>query len=231
MALNDHQMFSKEEVRSIIDEVIAATRREGFDPVADIEAFHTKFGLAYEGKSRGLTGELADFRLKFMYEELDEYNVAMASLRGLLADPREAKDEAAITELLEHMLDALVDLVYVAIGTSYLHGFDFREAWRRVQHANMQKVRAQRAEDSKRGTTFDVVKPSGWTPPSHTDLVEDHAHRKYSSTGNSPFFDERCNITQEQIDACRPCNPPSSPSRDSSPDLQVSNPDDSGQYH
>jgi predicted HAD superfamily Cof-like phosphohydrolase len=230
MALNDHQMFSKEEVRSIIDEVIAATRREGFDPVADIEAFHTKFGLAYEGKSRGLTGELADFRLKFMYEELDEYNVAMASLRGLLADPREAKDEAAITELLEHMLDALVDLVYVAIGTSYLHGFNFREAWRRVQDANMQKVRAERAEDSKRGTTFDVVKPPGWTAPSHTDLVEDHAHRKYTAEDRSTFLDERCNVTGEyHVDST--VNPPPRAITNPGIDLQVPDPDDSGQYH
>jgi predicted HAD superfamily Cof-like phosphohydrolase len=230
-------MASKEIMKSLTIDQVGSIRRtvleeiiddNVFDPIVDIEEFHKKFGHTYEGKPRALTGELADFRTKFMYEELDEYNVAMASLRGLLADPREAKDEAAITELLEHMLDALCDLVYVAIGTSYLHGFNFREAWRRVQHANMQKVRAERAEDSKRGTAFDVVKPPGWTAPSHTDLVEDHAHRKYSPTGNSPFRDERCNITQEQIDACRPSNPPSSPSSDSSVDLQVPNPTDPG---
>ena len=67
---------------------------------------------------------------------------------------------------------ALVDLVYVAIGTAHLHGFDFEEAWRRVHHANMQKIRTPNAEASTRGSKHDVIKPEGWEPPSHTDLVE-----------------------------------------------------------
>jgi hypothetical protein len=29
----------------------------------------------------------------------------------------------------------------------------------------MAKVRAERAEQSERGGTWDVVKPDGWTPP------------------------------------------------------------------
>ncbi len=72
---------------------------------------------------------------------------------------------------MEKALDGLVDLVYVALGTAWLMGLDFPEAWRRVHAANMQKVRAQRKEESARGTTFDVVKPAGWQPPNLSDLV------------------------------------------------------------
>lgn len=50
-------------------------------------------------------------------------------------------------------------------------GFNFREAWRRVHEANMGKVRARRAQDSTRGSVFDVVKPPGWVAPDLSDLV------------------------------------------------------------
>lgn len=120
----------------------------------DILAFHQKFGLLYGGPTRALPVELATFRQRFMQEELDEY--CEADAHG---------DKAK-------MLDALVDLVYVALGTAHLHGFNFDEAWRRVHLANMAKVRVERPEDSKRGSGFDVVKPPGWTPPDLSDLVK-----------------------------------------------------------
>jgi predicted HAD superfamily Cof-like phosphohydrolase len=146
-----------------------------FDPVADVEEFHKKFGLEYTGKPRHLMGELGEFREKFLREEVEEY----ASIRAELGSRRDPTD-SEITHGLALQLDALVDEVYVAIGNAYLQGFDFREAWRRVHAANMKKVRAERAEDSKRGTKFDVVKPPGWEAPSHLDLVADHAHKEKS---------------------------------------------------
>ena len=146
-----------------------------FNPVADIEEFHEKFDLIYDGRPRALPRDLQKFRQKFLSEELGEYfshvDLAYRALEVSFLD------EAEITHHLEEMLDGLVDLVYVAVGTAYLHGFDFAEAWRRVHAANMTKVRAQSAAHSKRGSTHDVVKPPGWEAPSHTDLVEDHAHR------------------------------------------------------
>lgn len=149
-----------------------------FDPYDDVLAFHKKFGLEYEGPPRALTGELAEFRRRFLIEEVEEYELSSKITEKLLEN--EGTDEAAITHELEQQLDALLDELYVLLGTAILQGFNksiFTEAWRRVHVANMGKVRAQSAADSKRGSTFDVVKPPGWTPPSHTDLVEEHAHR------------------------------------------------------
>lgn len=57
--------------------------------------------------------------------------------------------------------DALVDLVYVAMGTAYEMGLPFDELWRIVHHANMSKRRGM----SKRGFAFDLVKPEGWVDP------------------------------------------------------------------
>lgn len=119
----------------------------------DLIDFHTKFGLVYEGPPRNLPQDLFEFRKKFLQEELDEY-----------IEAEELDDR-------EKMLDSLVDLVYVAIGTAQLHGFDFNEAWRRVQAANMAKVRCERESDSARGTTYDVIKPPGWVAPDLSDLV------------------------------------------------------------
>lgn len=149
--------------------------RPGFDPVGDVRRFHEKFELTYNGKPRALIGELGRFRRQFLQEEYEEYCVHANEVERQCISA--ASDDANYAWHLEHMLDALADLVYVAIGTAYLHGFDFEEAWRRVQIANMAKVRATDASDSKRGSTFDVIKPPGWQAPSHIDLVEDHDQR------------------------------------------------------
>ena len=123
---------------------------------ADIEAFHERFSLVYEGPPRTLPEDLFQFRSDFMVEELDEYVQAYA--------------EGDLTR----MYDALIDLVYVAIGTAYLHGFPFNAGWAAVHACNMQKQRAERPADSKRGTAYDVVKPEGWVGPDETlrDIID-----------------------------------------------------------
>lgn len=139
---------------------------------ADIKEFHKKFGLEYDGPPRLLPEELQDFRRRFLDEELTEYFTATYWARDALGHALAHRDIAEHHHQLEKAFDGLVDLVYVALGTAYLHGFDFEEGWRRVHEANMKKVRVERPEDSKRGSTFDVVKPEGWEPPSLIDLVE-----------------------------------------------------------
>jgi len=150
--------------------------REGveFNPLADIEEFHTKFDLEALHPMGALDSETMDFRMKLLQEELAEWykhqtEAYYETTRQLLD-----RDEANYTHHLEEALDGLVDLAYVLFGTVYLHGFApiFAEAWRRVHAANMQKVRAELDSDSKRGSTLDVVKPAGWEKPTHTDLVE-----------------------------------------------------------
>lgn len=144
----------------------------------DVEEFHKKFGLEYDGKPRALDLQLGAFRHDFKHEELSEWQRSQFAVLRVLAQEQET--DLAVAHHLEQQLDALVDLAYVLFGTAYLQGFGpiFEEAWRRVHAANMAKVRAERAEDSKRGSTFDVVKPEGWVAPDHFDLVNDHAHRK-----------------------------------------------------
>jgi predicted HAD superfamily Cof-like phosphohydrolase len=123
--------------------------QSNFDDVRD---FHKKYGLTTDpnvGNAEWLT-----FREKFMDEELAEFK--KARLEGNPAD----------------MFDALLDLVYVAMGTADGLGWPWQAGWDRVQAANMSKVRAERdGANSKRGSGFDVVKPAGWKAPDHSDLV------------------------------------------------------------
>lgn len=137
------------------------------DLMKDIVEFHEKFGLEYSGSPRRLGEELAKFRAGFMAEELGEYCLSEGETKILVREVQRCLIPAPI----EKQLDALVDLVYVALGTAYLQGFDFNEAWRRVHEANMKKIRVPFAIDSARGSTYDVIKPEGWSPPDLSDLV------------------------------------------------------------
>ena len=61
----------------------------------------------------------------------------------------------------------------------------WKELWNDVQRANLSKVRATSAEQSKRNSTLDVVKPVGWIPPDGEALItkfygqnwKDHLHK------------------------------------------------------
>lgn len=119
----------------------------------DIVEFHVHFDLNYEGPPRILDADLLDFRTKFMQEELEEFTLA------------------CFNDDLCKAADALVDLVYVALGTAFMMGVPWESCWDNVHAANMKKVRALRAGDSKRGSAYDVVKPAGWQAPDHREAL------------------------------------------------------------
>jgi len=125
----------------------------------DVGLFHQKFDLdnAVERNHIGPrkpSEELIKFRLKFLKEELHE-----------LEEGLEVHD-------LTKVADALIDLAYVTFGFAHVLGLPWQELWNEVQKANMQKIRAIRAEDSTRGSTYDVIKPKGWTPPNLEEVLE-----------------------------------------------------------
>jgi len=135
---------------------------------SDVAAFHKRFGLEPNPMPGPLEPGLQDFRDQFIDEELEEYQRGVSLMRFAAR----SDDAAALREGTIQAFDALVDLVYVVIGTAHLHGFDFETAWKRVHAANMKKVRAQPdGVDSKRASGYDVVKSKGWEPPNYEDLV------------------------------------------------------------
>lgn len=123
------------------------------DLFKDIKEFHEKFGLEYNGYPKELNDSVMLYRMCFMLEELNEY---IASVH---------KHD------LEGAFDALIDLVYVALGTAYFHGFPFNEGWKLVHEANMKKIRTAHKGHSKRNSEFDIIKPEGWEAPDLSELI------------------------------------------------------------
>lgn len=148
-------------------------------PFEDITDFHVKYGFEQPDAPAFIEAANLKTRLNFLLEELNE----TAKAAGYTLQPVEkdgevyleyARDEEEIpdSELsLVEFLDGLVDLNYVSYGTAWLCRLNLPEAWNRVHAANMTKIRCERAEDSKRGTTFDVIKPKDFVRPDLSDLV------------------------------------------------------------
>ena len=128
--------------------------------IKDIDQFHKKFKFEKNDKV-GIpeNNELVNFRTSFLIEELAEYTQAIT--KG---------DSAAA-------LDALVDIVYIALGTAWLFNLPFEKAWNEVQKANMSKVRTK-SKSKKRGTSFDVVKPKGWQAPDIEQIIEEERNKQ-----------------------------------------------------
>ena len=125
------------------------------DILKDIDNFHNKYGFEKNEKiDIPNNSELINFRTAFLMEELAEYTNAITK-----------KDAAGA-------LDALVDIVYIALGTAWLFNLPFEKAWNEVQKANMSKIRAK-DKTGKRGTKFDVVKPKDWKAPNIEKIIEE----------------------------------------------------------
>jgi predicted HAD superfamily Cof-like phosphohydrolase len=139
----------------------------------DVGQFHQKFRLhnttfEFAGPPpEPITEDLVKFRLKFLEEELLEF--ARAFKFSLPSPPLTGTSELKIEVDHAQAFDALLDLVYVAMGTAHLLGYPWQEGWDEVQRANMTKMRAETAEQSQastgRGSTLDVIKPPDFKPP------------------------------------------------------------------
>jgi len=125
---------------------------------SDVQLFHRKFRLEMSTTPSLLPPDLLEFRNTFMSEELEEF--IKAHSKGDLAGAA----------------DALIDLVYVAMGTAALMGLPWEPLWREVQEANMRKVKVPRpgADPTQRGGIYDVVKPPSWEPPDIARVLAEH---------------------------------------------------------
>ena len=167
-AVNEGQRRMRELLQLMIEKVPGQLYR-------DVVLFHNKFKLQEtDHPGHVLPRDVTKFRLKFLLEELVEYADAVDFRLVVEEDgPTFVEDRGDIGIHAEKAFDSLIDLVYVALGTAFLHRFPFNEGWDRVQEANMSKVRAEGADDprSVRKHTCDVVKPQGWQAPVLTDLL------------------------------------------------------------
>lgn len=117
----------------------------------DVLEFSQKFNLPLPTTPALLPMDVALYREHFLREEVAEFKQACLELD------------------LPKAADALVDVVYVAMGTATLMGLPWQSLWDEVQRANLSKERTRSVMDSLlrtgRGHVLDIVKPIGWVPP------------------------------------------------------------------
>ena len=121
------------------------------DWVKDMNDMHAKYGVHRWVKNNpDKLKKYLEFRINFLQEELDETQRA-----------------AFIYEDPEEIVDGLIDLCVVAIGTLDAFGVDANAAWDEVLKANMAKEVGVKPERPNPLGLPDLMKPEGWQPPSH----------------------------------------------------------------
>lgn len=119
------------------------------DWVKDIHDMHAYYGMheKFEQFDEEKKRLFLEFRAKFIDEELNE-------LFDNLDNP-------------EEVVDALIDICVVAIGTLDAFGIDSHKAWDEVLRANMTKqVGIKEGRPNPLGLP-DLTKPKDWVGPSH----------------------------------------------------------------
>ena len=121
------------------------------DWVNDINKMQTKFGVRewINSADSFQLKKYLEFRLKFIREEYNETR------------------EAIIDEDAEEIVDGLIDICVVAIGTLDALGVNPHKAWDEILEANMTKeVGVKESRPNPLGLP-DLIKPDGWVNPSH----------------------------------------------------------------
>lgn len=112
------------------------------DVFDDVASMHQKFGHSamFDSMDDRLRWELLRFRVRFLEEEMTELRLSRTP---------------------EGVVDALIDLIVVAVGTLDCMGVDGSQAWIEVHRANMSKeAGVNPSRDNPLGLP-DLVKPAG----------------------------------------------------------------------
>ncbi len=114
---------------------------------------HTKFKVneSVRKLSPEMLKEFLQFRIRFLDEEMNELKAAAAEQNW------------------EEVVDALIDLTVVATGTLDAFDVDGIKAWNQVFEANMTKEPGVKASRPNPFGLPDLIKPTGWVGPDHSD--------------------------------------------------------------
>ena len=96
-------------------------------------------------------------------------NYVVFSRRILEEELNETKSAATYDRNAPEVVDGLIDLCVIAIGTLDAFGVDAQKAWEQVHNANMAKeVGVKESRPNPLGLP-DLIKPEGWVGPEHYD--------------------------------------------------------------
>jgi predicted HAD superfamily Cof-like phosphohydrolase len=151
-----------------------------------VTAFHKKFGLDIEPKPTNrraafkdpmihvwVAGQLENVATVIQkYREEDDI---MCARVGMLVEELSEFHKAVAAGNLPDQADALVDLVYFALGTALALGLPWQQLFDAVHDANMRKEPLIEVETDKRGVRRSVKKPDGWEPPNLEAIIREHS--------------------------------------------------------
>lgn len=135
---------------------------------------NTQSGLFFPGKTGGIDkkgnsmSNVFNDQHKFMKacgQSVDKFDRNQFELyRNLIKEEAEELEVACRDDDRVEMLDALLDIIVVAVGALHSLGVDAEGGWKEVMRSNFDKVdpttgRVRKREDGK------VLKPVGWEPP------------------------------------------------------------------
>jgi predicted HAD superfamily Cof-like phosphohydrolase len=123
------------------------------DWVRDIAGMHRYYGVNEKVQEfdKEKLQQFLNFRMSFLDEELNETKKAVREKNA------------------EEIVDGLIDLCVVAIGTLDSMGIDSYDAWNKVLRANLQKKVGVKPERPNPLGLPDLIKPDGWKAPSHAN--------------------------------------------------------------
>lgn len=114
----------------------------------DVYSFHKKFDC-----------------IRNNFPKLINVNDALARLLLIEEEAKELKD-AIYDDDLPEIADALVDLMYVTLGSAVAYGINIQPVWNEVHKTNMAKEGGGKRYDGK------ILKPKNWEPPNIKKLLE-----------------------------------------------------------
>jgi len=119
----------------------------------DMQVMHTNYQVTEwirkNKHDKELMRKFLEFRIKFLEEELNETKAAFEN-----NDP-------------EEIVDGLIDLCVIAIGTLDAFNVDSEKAWNEVYKANLAKTPGVKESRPNPLGLPDLIKPDGWEAPSH----------------------------------------------------------------
>ena len=123
--------------------------------VKDINEMQYKYGVRRwihdNQKNVDNLKKYLEFRIDFLQEELSETEAALVNMDA------------------EEIVDGLIDLCVVAIGTLDAFGVDPYKAWDEVLKANLAKEVGVKPERPNPMGLPDLIKPDDWEAPNHND--------------------------------------------------------------
>lgn len=119
--------------------------------IADIDYMYKNYGFDISGLEKDQLYKFTRWRADFIQEELEELEDAIVN-----KDP-------------EEIVDALIDIIVVSLGTLNLLQVDTQKAWDEVLRANLNKIVGEKHSRPNLFGFPDLIKLSDWTPPNHSD--------------------------------------------------------------